>query len=92
MIFQVRSLKSRIETQLFFEEITTSSKEEFKDVDSEMTVEVRMFVNPTQKSAESHDTLKLTVVCQISTPQLHAEKSDQSDNACRLPELYRNTD
>jgi len=54
MICKVRSLKSRIKTRSFFEEIITSSKEVFKDCESYMVVKIGMLGNPTRKSAESH--------------------------------------
>jgi hypothetical protein len=53
MIWKVKSLKSRIKTRSFLEEIITSSKEVFKDCASEMMVKFRMLCNPTWKSAES---------------------------------------
>ena len=59
-ICKVRSLKSRIKTHSFFEEIITSSKEVFKDFVSDMAVEIRKLGNRTQKIPENNDTVKQT--------------------------------
>ena len=53
MICKVRSLKSRIKTRSFLEEIITPRKEVFKDCESDMVVKFRMLGNPTWKIAES---------------------------------------
>jgi len=60
MICNVRSLKSRIKTCLFLEDIITSSKEVFKDCESDMAVRLRTLVDPTRKVGESNDTVKQT--------------------------------
>jgi len=60
MICKVRSLKSRIKTHSFLEEIITSSKEVFKDFVSDMAVDIRKLGNTTQKIAENNDTVKQT--------------------------------
>jgi len=54
MICKVRSLKSRIKTHSFLEEIITSSKEVFKDCESDKVVQIRMLGNLTRKTAESN--------------------------------------
>jgi hypothetical protein len=58
MIFKVRSLKSRINTRLFLEEIITCSNEVFKDCISDMAVEIRNLGNPTRETAEINDIVK----------------------------------
>ena len=57
---KVRSLKSRIKTHSFLEEIITSSKEVFKDLESDMSVRIRTLVDPTQKPGEGDDTVTQT--------------------------------
>ena len=47
IICNVRSLKSRIETSSFLEEIITSSKEVLKDLESDMAVRIGTLVHPT---------------------------------------------
>jgi hypothetical protein len=47
MICKVRSLKSRIKTPSFLEEIITSSNEVFKDCVFDMAVDIRKRANPT---------------------------------------------
>jgi len=54
MICMVRSLKSQTKTRSFLEEILTSSKEVFKDCESDMVVNIRMLGNPIRKTAESN--------------------------------------
>jgi len=76
MICTVKLLKSRIQTHSFVEEIISSSKEVFKDLESDMAVRIRMLVDPTRKTGESNDTVKHTASSQISTLQLQAKKSD----------------
>jgi len=58
MIFKVWSLKSRIKTRSFLEEIITSSNEVFKDCVSDMAEEIRKLCNPTRETAKNHDTVK----------------------------------
>ena len=58
MICKVRSLKSRIKTGSFLEEIITSSNEVFKDCVSDMGVEIEKLGNPTRETAENNDTVK----------------------------------
>jgi len=60
MICKVRSLKSRIKTCSFLEEIITSSNEVFKDFESDMAVGIRQLGNSTWKTAQIHDTAKQT--------------------------------
>ena len=60
MICNVRSLRSRIKTRSFLEEIITLSKEVFKDLESDMAVRIRTLVDLTQKTGESNDTVKQT--------------------------------
>ena len=55
MICNVRSLKSRIKTRSFLEEIITSSNEVFKDCVSDMVVEIRKLGILTQETAENND-------------------------------------
>jgi hypothetical protein len=57
MICKVRSLKSRIKTRSFLEEIITSSNEVFKDCVSDMAVEIQKLCNPTRETAENNDTV-----------------------------------
>jgi hypothetical protein len=58
MICKVRSLKSRLKTRSFLEDIITSSNEVFKDCAFHMAVEIRKLVNPTRETAENNDTVK----------------------------------
>jgi len=58
MICKVRSLKSRIKTCSFLEEMITSSNEVFKDSVSDMVVEIQKLGNPTRETAENNDTVK----------------------------------
>jgi len=60
MVCNVRSLKSRMKTCSFMEEIITSSNELFKDFVSDMAVEIRMLGIPTRETAENNDTVKTT--------------------------------
>ena len=60
MICKVRSLKSRINTHSFLEEIISSSNEVFNDFVSDMAVEIRKVGNPTRKTAEHNDTVTQT--------------------------------
>jgi len=53
MIWAVRSLKSRIKTHLFLEEIITSSNEVFEDLESDMVVVIRKLRNRNRETAES---------------------------------------
>jgi len=76
MICNVRSLRSRIKTRSCLEEIITSSKEVFKDLESDMAVRIRTLVDSTQKPGESDDTVKQTASSTILTLQLQAKKSD----------------
>ena len=52
IIWKVRSLKLRIKTRQFLEEIKTLSNEVFKDFVSDMTVKIRKLGNPTRETAE----------------------------------------
>jgi len=76
MICKVRSLKSRIKTCTLLEEITTWSNKVLKDFDCEMAVGIRTLGNPTQKTAESHNTGKQSASSQMLTLQLQVTKSD----------------
>jgi len=58
MSCNVRSLKSRIMTRSFLEDIITSSSEVFKDFESNMAVGIRQLGNLTRKTAQSNDTAK----------------------------------
>jgi len=60
MIYNIRSLKSRIKTRSFLEENITSSKEVFKDLKSDMAVRIRTLVDPTRKTGVAEDTVKQT--------------------------------
>jgi len=60
MIYNVRSLRSRIKTRSFLEEIITSSKEVFKDLESDMVVRIRTLVDPTRRPGESDNTVNQT--------------------------------
>jgi len=57
MICKVTSLKSRIETRSFLEEIITLGTEVFKDLESDMAVRIRTLVDPTRKTGITHDTV-----------------------------------
>jgi len=61
MIYKVRSLKSRIKTGSFLEEMIISSNEVFKDFVCDMAVEMRKLGNTTPETAENNDTVKHTV-------------------------------
>jgi len=61
MICNVRSLRSRIKTRSFLEEIIASSKAVLKDLEYDMAVRIRTLVDPTQKPGESDDTVNQTV-------------------------------
>jgi len=60
MICNVSSLKSRIKTRSFLEEIITLSNVVFKDFVSDMAVEIRMLGIPTRETAGNTDTVKPT--------------------------------
>jgi len=51
MICKVWSLKSQIKTLSFLEDIITSSKEVFRDFESEEAVGIRKLGNPTRETA-----------------------------------------
>jgi len=57
MIWKVWSLKTRIKTHSFLEEIIILSKEVFKDFESDMAVRIRNLGNSTRKTAESKVTV-----------------------------------
>jgi hypothetical protein len=57
MIAKVRSLKSRIKTGSFLEQIITMSKEVFKDCESDKVVKFIMLCYLTRKTAESNVTV-----------------------------------
>jgi hypothetical protein len=60
MICKVRSLKLQIKILSFLEVIITSSKEVFKDFESNRVVRIRKLGNSTWKSAESNVTVVQT--------------------------------
>jgi len=60
MICNVRSLKSRRKTRSLLEDIITSSKEVFKDLESDIAVRIRTLVDPTRKTGVTDDTVKQT--------------------------------
>ena len=60
MICNVRSLKSQIKTCSFLEEIITSSKEVFKDLESDLALKIKRLIDPTRETGESDDTVKQT--------------------------------
>ena len=62
MIWKVRSLKSRMKTHSFLEEIITSSNEGFKDYVFNMGVEIWNLGTTTRMTAENNDTVKQTAV------------------------------
>jgi len=70
MIYQVRSLKSRIKTRSYLEEIITSSNDVFNDCVSDMAVEIQKLSNPTPETAENNDTVQQIAGSQILTLQL----------------------
>jgi len=92
MICKIRSLKSRIKTGSFLEEIITLNNEVFQDYKSDMAVRIRMLGHPTRKTAESNDTVKQTAGSSIFTLQLQTTKSDLWDNAYIFEMLYTRTD
>jgi len=67
------SLKSRIKTGSFFEEIINSSNEVFKDFISDMAVEIWMLGISTREPAENNDTVKPTAGSYILTLQLQGK-------------------
>jgi hypothetical protein len=73
MICKVRSLKLRIKTGAFLEEIIPSSNEVFKDCGSDMAVEICKLGNPTRESAENNDTVKQIAGSEILTLQLQGK-------------------
>ena len=76
MICNVKSLKSRIKTHSFLEEIITSRKEVFKDLECDMPVRIGTLVDPTRQTAVTKDTVKQTASSYILTLQLEAIQSD----------------
>ena len=58
------------------EEITTSSKEVFKDFESDIAAGIRNLGNVTRKTAKGNDTVMQTAGSQILTLDLQAKKSD----------------
>jgi len=60
IICKVRLLKLQIKTSSFLEEIITLSNDMFKDLESDMAVEIRKLGNPTRETAENNDTVKQT--------------------------------
>jgi len=60
IICKVRSLKSRIKTCSFLEEIITLGKEVFKDCESDMEVRIGKLGDPTRETAESNNTVNQT--------------------------------
>jgi hypothetical protein len=73
MICKVRSLKSRIKTRSFLEEIITYTNEVFKDCVSDMAVQIRKLGNPTGETAENNDTAKQIAGSYILTLQLQGK-------------------
>jgi hypothetical protein len=57
MICNLRSLKSRMKTRSFLEEIITSSNEVLKDCVLVMVVEIGKLGIPTRETAENNDTV-----------------------------------
>jgi len=76
MICKVRSLKSRIETCPFLEEIIPSSNEAFKDFESNVAVSIRMLGNPTREADVSYVIVTQNPGSYILTPELLATISD----------------
>jgi len=76
MICNVRLLKSRIKTRSLLEEIISSSKEVFKDLECDMAVRIGTLVDPTRKTGVTDDTVMRTAISQILTIQLQAKKLD----------------
>ena len=60
IICNVRSLKLRIKSRSFLEEIITSSNEVVNDFVSDMAVGIRMLGITTRETAENYDTVKPT--------------------------------
>jgi len=83
MICKIRSLKSRIKTGSFLEEIITLNNEVFQDYKSDMAVRIRMLGHPTRKTAESNDTVKQTAGSSIFTLQLQ-----QQNQICETTHTY----
>ena len=76
MIYRVRSLKWRIKTRSFVDEIISMSNVVFKDFECDMQVGIRQLGNPTRKTAESNDTAKQTVCFRKLNLLLQVKKSD----------------
>jgi hypothetical protein len=57
ILYQVKSLKLRIKTASFLDEIITSRNEVFKGFVSEMAVEIRKLGNKTRKTAQNTNTV-----------------------------------
>jgi hypothetical protein len=73
MICKVRSLKSRIKTGSFVEEIITSGNEEFKDFESDVAVGNRKLHYPIKDTPKSNIIIKQRVGLLILTLQLEAK-------------------
>ena len=73
MVCKVTTLKSRIKTCSFLEEIITSSNEVFKDFVSDMAVENRMLGIPTRESGENNNHVKRTAGSSLLTLQLQGK-------------------
>jgi len=58
IICKVRSLKSQIKTHLFLEQILSSSKEGFKDLESDTPERIWQLGNSTRMSAETNVTVE----------------------------------
>jgi hypothetical protein len=58
MICKVRSLKSRMKTPSFFEDIRTLRKEVLSDFEFDTAVDIMKLGNPTREIAKNHDILK----------------------------------
>jgi hypothetical protein len=74
MIGEARSVKSRIKTCSFLQQIISSHIEVFKDCESDMVVGIRIIVNTTPATAESK-VIELQIAGSvIFTPQVQAKK------------------
>jgi len=75
MICKVRSLRSRIKSRWFLEQIITSSAEVLNDWESDMAVGNRKLGYTTRKTAKSYIIAKYDAGSSIFTPELKAKKN-----------------
>ena len=76
IICKLWSLKSRIKTPSFSEEIIISSNEVIKDFETDRAVGIGKLGNPTREMAQSYVIVKQNADSEIFTLELKAKKSD----------------